>query len=166
MTNAIALPLQRGSLAKHWTLARLDIQAHPYGLGHNGPEGIDLSSRRAEIAGAASQANGLWMTQVTRNLNDAAEGFLTGKRYLIHDRDPLFTAEFLQTPEASGVESVKLPPCSPNVNAYAERFVRTINESCLERMILFGEGSLRKGHPGICGRITITSETTKAWAIA
>jgi putative transposase len=42
------------------------------------------------------------------------------------------------------VQSVKLPPNSPNLNAYAERFVRTIKESCLERMILFGEGSLRK----------------------
>jgi putative transposase len=67
-----------------------------------------------------------------------------GKRYLIHDRDPLFTAEFLETLEISGVKSVKLPPRSPNLNAHAERFVRTIKESCLERMILFGEGSLRR----------------------
>jgi len=42
-----------------------------------------------------------------------------------------------------GIESVKLPPRSPNLNAYAERFVRTIKESCLEQMILFGENSLR-----------------------
>src|SRR6185369_3318149 len=87
---------------------------------------------------------GLWMNQVARNLNDAKEGFLVGKRYLIHDRDPLFTAAFLATLAASGVKSVKLPPRSPNLNAYAERFVRTIKESCLDRMILFGEGSLRK----------------------
>jgi len=105
---------------------------------------IDLSSRRVEIAGLARQADGLWMSQVARNLTDAADGFLIGKRYLIHDRDPLFTAEFLETLETSGVQSVKLPPRSPNLNAHAERFVRTIKESCLERMILFGEGSLRK----------------------
>ena len=55
---------------------------------------IDLSSRRVEIAGLEK---GLWMSQVARNLSDAAEGFLVGKRYLIHDRDPLFTAEFLET---------------------------------------------------------------------
>ena len=73
-----------------------------------------------------------------------AEGFLIGKRYLIHDRDPLFTAEFLKILEATGVQSIKLPPRPPNLNAYAERFVRTIKESCLERIILFGEGSLRK----------------------
>ena len=105
---------------------------------------IDLSSRRVEIAGLARQANGLWMSQVARNLSDATEGFLVGKRYLIHDRDPLFTAEFVETLKTSGVKSVKLPPRSPNLNAHAERFVRTIKESCLERLILFGEGSLRK----------------------
>jgi putative transposase len=105
---------------------------------------IDLASRRVEIGGLARQANGLWMSQVARNLWDAAEGFLVGKRYLIHDRDPLFTAEFLETVETSGVKSVKLPPRSPNLNAHAERFVRTIKESCLDRMILFGEGSLRR----------------------
>ncbi len=105
---------------------------------------IDLASRRVEIAGLARQANGLWMSQVARNLSDATDGFLVGKRYLIHDRDPLFTEEFQETLEASGVKSVKLPPRAPNLNAHAERFVRTIKESCLERLILLGEGSLRK----------------------
>jgi hypothetical protein len=85
------------------------------------------------------------MSQVARNVCNAAEGFLVGKRYLIHDRDPLFTAEFLEMMESSGVKSVKLPPRSPNLNAHAERFVRTIKECCLERMVLFGERSLRKG---------------------
>ena len=105
---------------------------------------MDLSTRRVHIAGMASQANGFWMAQVARNLTDDVDGFLRGKRYLIHDRDPLYTAEFLATLRAAGVQSVKLPPQSPNLNAHAERFVRTIKESCLERMILFGEGSLRK----------------------
>jgi len=105
---------------------------------------IDLRSRRVEIGGVARQANGLWMSQVARNLSDAEEGFLTGKRYLIHDRDPLFTTEFVEILKSTGVQSVKLPPRSPNLNAHAECFVRTIKESCLERMILFGEGSLRK----------------------
>jgi putative transposase len=80
---------------------------------------IDLASRRVEIAGLARQANGLWMSQVARNLSDAAEGFLVGKRYLIHDRDPLFTSEFLEMVESSGVKSVKLPPRSPNLKACA-----------------------------------------------
>jgi transposase InsO family protein len=68
---------------------------------------------------------------------------LIGKRYLIHDRDPLFTAEFLNMITDARVKSVKLPPRSPNLNAYAERFVRSIKESCLNHMIFFGEESLR-----------------------
>src|SRR5215472_8107146 len=74
---------------------------------------IDLSSRKVEIAGVAREANGLWMNQVARNLSDAEEGFLTGKRYLIHDRDPLFTEEFSQIVKSTGVQAVKLPPGSP-----------------------------------------------------
>ena len=57
---------------------------------------------------------------------------------------PLFTAEFLSLLAEVGVASVKLPPRSPNLNAHAERFVRTIKESCLERMIRFGESAVRK----------------------
>lgn len=106
---------------------------------------IDLSTRKVEIAGIGAAANGLWMSQIARNLTAADEGILNGKRYLIHDRDPLFTSEFLNMIADAGVKSVKLPPHSPNLNAYAERFVRSIKESCLDKMIFFGENSLRKG---------------------
>jgi len=78
---------------------------------------LELSKRRVEIAGIASEANGLWMSQIGRNASDAESGILLGKRYLIHDRDPLFTAEFLGLLAVSGVQSVKLPPRSPNLNA-------------------------------------------------
>jgi transposase InsO family protein len=104
---------------------------------------IELSSRRVEIGGISDAANGFWMSQIARNLTDTVDGLLTGKRYVIHDRDPLFTDEFLGMLKNSGIESVKLPPRSPNLNAHAERFVRSIKESCLKRLILFGEGSLR-----------------------
>jgi transposase InsO family protein len=104
---------------------------------------IELSSRRVEIGGISAAANGLWMSQVARNLTDSVDGLLMGKRYLIHDRDPLFTDDFLRTLRDAGVESVRLPARSPNLNAHAERFVRSIKESCLERLILFGESSLR-----------------------
>jgi hypothetical protein len=87
---------------------------------------MELSTRKVEIAGIASVASGLWMSQIGRNLTDASDGILNGKRYLIHDRDPLFTAEFLELVGGVGVKSVKLPPCAPNLNAHAERFVRTI----------------------------------------
>jgi putative transposase len=104
---------------------------------------IDLSTRRVEIGGIASSANGLWMVQIARNLTDAVDGFFRSKRYLIHDRDPLYTKDFLSIIAASGIKSVKLPPRSPNLNAYAERFVRSIKESCLDQMIFFGEDALR-----------------------
>lgn len=83
------------------------------------------------------------MTQIARNLTDPIDGILAGKRYLIHDRDPLFTDEFLATLAGVGVQSVKLPPRAPNLNAYAERFVRSIKESCLDQLVLFGERSVK-----------------------
>jgi transposase InsO family protein len=83
------------------------------------------------------------MGQIARNLTDAVDGLFLGRRYLIHDRDPLYTQEFLSMLAEAGVASVKLPPRTPNLNAYAERFVRTIKEDCLDRVILFGEKSLR-----------------------
>jgi hypothetical protein len=63
---------------------------------------------------------------------------------VIHDRDPVFTLAFRETLAAAGVQVIRLPPRSPNLNAYAERFVRTIKESCLDRLILVGESSLRR----------------------
>ena|SRR5437879_242983 len=62
-----------------------------------------------------SAPNGLWMTQIARNLTDAVDGFFAGKRYLIHDRDPLYTKEFLTIVAGFGIESIKLPPRSPNL---------------------------------------------------
>ena len=91
---------------------------------------MELSTRQVEIAGVAATANGLWMSQIGRNLADTVDGFFHDKRYLIHDRGPLFTEEFLSMLADVGVKSVKLPPRSPNLNAYAERFVRSIKESC------------------------------------
>jgi hypothetical protein len=58
------------------------------------------------------------MSQIARNLKDAKDGLLNGKQYLIHDRDPLFTAEFLSALAEAGVQSVKMPPQSPNLNSY------------------------------------------------
>ena len=81
---------------------------------------IELSTRRVQITGISARANGLWMSQIARNLTDTEDRLLTGKRYLVHDRDPLFTAEFLSALSEAGIQSVKLPR-SPNLNTYAER---------------------------------------------
>ncbi len=74
---------------------------------------IELSTRRVEVAGIASVANGLWMTQIARNISDTVDGLVSRKRYLIHDRDPLFTGQFVNILADSGVKSVKIPPRSP-----------------------------------------------------
>src|SRR5262249_22855666 len=105
---------------------------------------LDLATRRVQVAGIASKPDNIWMNQAARNLTDVQDGFLCGKQYLIHDRDPLFTKEFREALSGADVKAVRLPPCSPNLNAHAERFVRTIKESCLNRMIFFGESELRR----------------------
>jgi putative transposase len=107
-----------------------------------------------------------------RNLTDVVDGFFRGKRYLIHDRDPLYTNDFLAVIAGSGIEAVKLPPSSPNLNEYTERFVRTIKESCLDKMIFFGEDALRhtireflahyhyeRNHQGLDNRLLIGTTT-------
>lgn len=104
---------------------------------------IDLKTRRVEIAGIHPQPDGEWMGQIARSLTDWEEGFLNGSGHLIHDRDPLFTRSFRAILKSSGVETVKLPARSPNLNAYAERFVRSIKSECLAQIIPFGEQHLR-----------------------
>ena len=105
---------------------------------------IDLSTRRVGIAGISPVANGMWMEQIARNLMDEMTGMLRWKTHLIHDRDPLFTEKFREILKSRGVESVRLPPKSPNLNAYAERFVLSIKSECLGRMVLVGERHLRR----------------------
>jgi transposase InsO family protein len=105
---------------------------------------IDLKTRRVEVAGIVPQADGDWMKQIARNLTDCDSGFLNGVRYLIHDRDPLFTERFREILKPSGVKTVKLPARSPDLNAYAERFVLSVKSECLAKIIPLGERHLRK----------------------
>ena len=104
---------------------------------------MELSTRRVEIAGITPHPTAAFMQQCARQLTDHFDGFLLGKRYLIHDRDTTFTVAFDQYLRDHGVEPVILPPQSPNLNAHCERFVRSIKEEALDRMIFMGEASLR-----------------------
>jgi transposase InsO family protein len=83
------------------------------------------------------------MSQIARNVTDAEDGFLRGKRYLILDRDTKYSAEFRNALDREGIHLIRLPPRSPNLNAFAERFVRSIKSECLNRMIFFGRASLQ-----------------------
>ncbi len=105
---------------------------------------IDLKSRRVHICGITRHPTEAFMAQIARNLTDCVDGFLTGHRVLIRDRDCLFTAKFTRALEAAGVRNVLTPVRAPNCNAYAERFVLTIKSECLGKMIFFGNNSLRR----------------------
>src|SRR5260370_34480944 len=83
------------------------------------------------------------MTQVARNVTDIGDGFLRGKRNLLLDRDAKYSEAFRAIITRAGLQVVRLPPRSPNLNAFAERFVRSIKEECLNRMIFVSEASLR-----------------------
>jgi transposase InsO family protein len=95
---------------------------------------MELSTRRVQIAGITPHPTAAFMQQCARQLTDPFDGFLMHKRYLLHDRDAKFTQAFDGLLEASGVEPVVLPPHSPNLNAYCERFVRSIKEEALDQM--------------------------------
>ena len=84
------------------------------------------------------------MLQVGRNLVDTDSGALALKRYLIVDRDAKYAERFRTLVKDSGTEIIRLPPMSPNLDAYAERFVRSIKDECLGRMIFLGQTSLRR----------------------
>jgi transposase InsO family protein len=104
---------------------------------------LHLSSRQVSVAGVTPHPNEAWMMQMARNVTMEEWGLLPPGQYLIHDRDTKFCAAFQQIIDDAGVERVVLPPRSPNLNAFAERWVRSVKEECLSRLILFGEASLR-----------------------
>jgi putative transposase len=105
---------------------------------------IHLESRRVVIAGITVHPDEAWMKQIARNATMDEDGALLGCRYLLHDRDTKFTRSFRAIVASGKVEPMVLPAQSPNLNAYAERWVRSIKEECLSRVILFGERSLRR----------------------
>jgi putative transposase len=105
---------------------------------------MEIATRRVCFAGCTPNPHEHWMMQVARNLTDAEDGFLIGKRYVLMDRDGKFCPAFRAILETEGVEAVPLPPKSPNLNGHLERFHRSLRQECLDRMIFFGEASVRK----------------------
>jgi hypothetical protein len=105
---------------------------------------IAVGSRRVTLAGVTLHPDSCWMEQVARNATMEGTGYLNGCRYLLHDRDTKFCREFRETLAAGGVKCLPLPARSPNLNSYAERWVRSVKDECLSRLILFGESSVRR----------------------
>ena len=104
---------------------------------------IHLESRKVEVSGITPHPNERWMKQIARNVTMDEWGILEGCRYLIHDRDTKFTDSFRTIVKSGHVEPLKLPARSPNLNAYAERWIKSVKEEALSKLILFGEASLR-----------------------
>ena len=104
---------------------------------------MELATRRVHFADLTMNPDEHWMLQVARNVTDAEQGFLRGKRYLLMDRDSKFSEEYRNTLEGGGVEPVRLPPRSPNLTPHIERFMRSLKNECLERLVFFGERSLQ-----------------------
>jgi transposase InsO family protein len=105
---------------------------------------IQLETRRVTLAGITRHPTEEWMEQIARNLTDADSGALLGQRYLLHDRDTEFCAGFRSILRDGGMQPLRLPPSSPNLNAFAQRWVRSAKQECLSKLILFGENSLRR----------------------
>jgi hypothetical protein len=104
---------------------------------------IHVGSRKIYLGGITTNPNESWMRQLARNVTMTGCGIFNRCRFLVRDRDAKFTAGFDMVFRSVGIEAVKLPPRSPNLNAFVERFVKSIKTECLERMIFFGEPSLR-----------------------
>ena len=135
---------------------------------------IDIETRRVQIAGITNQPCEAWIMQIARNLTDTEDGFLRGIRYLILDRDPLYTRAFRAMLKDSGVEALRLPARSPNLNAFAERFVLSAKSECLGRIVPLGENHLRRAmsafvshyhserhHQGLGGQLVVADENTR-----
>jgi putative transposase len=136
---------------------------------------MSLADRVVSMAGITTRPDEAWMLQVGRNLTDCEPGALRSKQYLIVDRDSKYSAQFRRLIRDSGTKVIRLPPRSPNLNAYAERFVRSIKNECLSRMIFVGQASLRRAvseylehyhrernHQGLENRLLTPSPSAKS----
>ena len=132
---------------------------------------VDIATRRIHIAGTTTNPTSAWMEQIARNVTDCETGFLNEKRFLIIDRDAIFSPKFKSILGDSGVEILLTAYQVPNMNAYAERLVRSIKSECLDQMILLGRESLvraiaeyaehyhdERSHQGIGNRLICGAE--------
>ncbi len=135
---------------------------------------IHLGTRKVHIGGITPNPYQRWM--IARNITDIDEGMLLQNncKYLIHDRDSKFCEHFDSLVRSVNIKPVRLPPRSPNLNAYAERFILSVKSECLDRMILFGETTLRhvlkeytahyhleRNHQGIGNNLLFPQHTTE-----
>ena len=105
---------------------------------------IDVATRAVQIVGITPNPNEHFMKQIARMLTDPVDGFLRHKKFLIMDRDSIFSEAFRRELRENGIRALRTPASSPNCNAYAERFVGTTRREVTNQMIFFGPESLRR----------------------
>jgi putative transposase len=105
---------------------------------------LHLESRRVSVAGITRHPDQEWMEQIARSATQDDWGYLQGCRYVPLDRDTKFCASFRSALATGGIKAIPLPVRSPNLNAFAERWVRSVKQECLSKVILFGGGPLSR----------------------
>ena len=129
---------------------------------------MHIDTRRVHIAGITPYPDESWMKQIARNSERSGEsraegharragamdgpgnitmsewGFLENRRYIIIDRDSKYAASFRAILKSSGLKIIRLPPYSPDLNAYCERWVLSVKSEILNRLVIFGEDGLRR----------------------
>ena len=104
---------------------------------------MDIGTREVRLGGIVNNPDGRWTTQIARNMCDMVDGFMLGKKYLIHDRDPLFHRRFDMIFESIGVKVKKMPPFTPQMNTRMENFIRAIKTECLDKLIFTSQAQLQ-----------------------
>jgi transposase InsO family protein len=105
---------------------------------------LHLETRRVTLAGITQHPTEEWMLQMARRAVDEIDATLLTIRFVLHDRDSKFCASFQDTLRSAGIQPLRLPARSPNLNAFAERWVRSIKSEYVSKLILLGEASLRR----------------------
>jgi putative transposase len=103
---------------------------------------IHHATRAVRIVGTTVNPSDLFMSQIAKLVTDPVDGVLRRARFLLIDRDSKFTATFRSVLKEAGIRVLVTPASAPNCNAYAERFVRSVKDECLDRMVFFGTASL------------------------
>lgn len=103
---------------------------------------IELERRVVQLLGVTAHPNGPWVTQVARNFCAELEDVGKRLRFLIRDRDTKFTSDFDRVFASIGIQSIVTPVRAPNANAFAERWVRTVREDCLDHLLILSRGHL------------------------
>jgi transposase InsO family protein len=105
---------------------------------------IELGSRRVHLAGCTAHPTSAWVTQQARQFSWKLQDGRVAARFLIHDRDATFPAAFDSVFTSEDVTIIRTPVRAPNANAFAERWIRSAREECLDKLLIFGEGHLHR----------------------